>query len=114
MKKEQQSAAAAGQPSPAAEKKRAPKKPPVPGVNRGDLARRKFVWMSVFGLLSACAVATGKFFYPRALFEPKTRFVIGYPGTGALALGREPSEVKRMRCLSSAVRSTTRMPSRWK
>ena len=79
MEKEQQTAVAAGQPPPAAEKKRDPKKPPTSGTSRGELARRRFVWVSVFGFLGACLVATGRFFYPRALFEPKTRFAIGYP-----------------------------------
>ena len=40
--------------------------------------RRKFVGWSVFGFLGACLAGTVRFFYPSALFEPKTRFVIGY------------------------------------
>lgn len=45
----------------------------------GEMARRKFIWASLFGFLGVCLLATVKFFFPRALFEPKTRFAIGYP-----------------------------------
>ncbi len=48
-------------------------------ADRGQMARRKFVGWSVFGFLAACMAGTVKFFYPRALFEPRTRFTIGYP-----------------------------------
>ncbi len=50
------------------------------GENWGHMARRKFVGCSVFGFLAVCVASTVKFFYPRALFEPRTRFTIGYPG----------------------------------
>lgn len=43
------------------------------------LTRRKFVWYSVFGFLGIWLVATVRFFFPRVLFEPKTRIRIGYP-----------------------------------
>ncbi len=56
-----------------------PKKPKAPDVGFGEMARRRFVSWSVFAFVGACLAATAKFFYPRALFEPKTRFVIGYP-----------------------------------
>ncbi len=46
---------------------------------KGAMARRRFVWVSVFGFIGACMLATVRFFFPRALFEPKSRFVIGYP-----------------------------------
>ncbi len=45
----------------------------------GRTVRREFVKWSVFGFLTACLAATVRFFFPSALFEPKTRFVIGYP-----------------------------------
>ena len=44
-----------------------------------EMARRKFIWASVFGFIGICLLATLRFFFPRALFEPKTRFAIGYP-----------------------------------
>ncbi len=55
------------------------KKKGDPDASRGELARRKFVWVTVFAFLATCVAATVRFFFPRALFEPKTRFVIGYP-----------------------------------
>jgi len=42
------------------------------------MARRKIVWYSVFGFIGVCLAATVRFFFPRVLFEPKTRFRIGY------------------------------------
>src|SRR3990172_7061650 len=39
----------------------------------------RLVWWSVFGFLAACLAGTVRFFFPRALFEPKTRFTIGFP-----------------------------------
>jgi cytochrome b6-f complex iron-sulfur subunit len=49
------------------------------GGDRGRMTRRKLVWYSVFGFLGVCTVATLRFFFPRVLFEPKTRLQIGYP-----------------------------------
>ncbi len=45
----------------------------------GHMARRKFALWSVFGFLAACLAGTVRFFYPSALFEPRTRFSVGYP-----------------------------------
>jgi cytochrome b6-f complex iron-sulfur subunit len=61
--------------------KGAPKaKEPASGCgDRGRMTRRKVVWYSVFGFLGVCTTATLRFFFPRVLFEPKTRFRIGYP-----------------------------------
>jgi cytochrome b6-f complex iron-sulfur subunit len=42
--------------------------------------RRDFVWYGVAALILASLATFIKFFFPRALFEPKTRFTIGYPG----------------------------------
>lgn len=69
----------AGEGSPVAAKKAAPKKPKAPELSWGEVARRKFVWWSFAGFFGACAAATLRFFYPRALFEPKSRFAVGYP-----------------------------------
>lgn len=44
----------------------------------GDLARRAFVWHSTAGFITVLLVSFMRFFFPRALFEPKTRFTIGY------------------------------------
>ena len=41
--------------------------------------RRKFVMAAVLGTLSVNLLMFLRFFYPRALYEPKTKFRIGYP-----------------------------------
>lgn len=41
--------------------------------------RRKLVWLILSGGLAALTFATVRFFFPRVLYEPKTRFPIGYP-----------------------------------
>lgn len=41
--------------------------------------RRKFVMAAVFGTLSVNFLMFLRFFYPRALFEPKVKFRVGYP-----------------------------------
>jgi len=46
-----------------------------PDMNR----RRSMVWLIMTGGLAALTFATVRFFFPRTLFEPKTRFTIGYP-----------------------------------
>ena len=45
----------------------------------GDLARRNFIWYSFAGFFTLLAACAARFFFPRVLFEPKTRFAIGYP-----------------------------------
>jgi cytochrome b6-f complex iron-sulfur subunit len=41
--------------------------------------RRRFVMAAVLGTLSVNLLMFLRFFFPRALYEPKTRFRIGYP-----------------------------------
>jgi len=41
--------------------------------------RRKFVMAAVFGTLGVNLLMFLRFFFPRTLFEPKTKFKIGYP-----------------------------------
>ncbi len=43
------------------------------------IRRRKFAWACVFGFIGANLLMWARFFFPRTLFEPKTRFRIGYP-----------------------------------
>ena len=50
-----------------------------PDPEEGDLQRRDFVWYGMAGWITAMLVAFGRFFFPRALFEPKTKVTIGYP-----------------------------------
>ncbi|HNO79713.1 MAG TPA: ubiquinol-cytochrome c reductase iron-sulfur subunit [Phycisphaerae bacterium] len=53
----------------------------------GDVKnRRKLVWTMVFGFIGAMTLASVKFFFPRVLFEPKTRFSIGFPGDFAMGV----------------------------
>src|SRR5206468_2038370 len=41
--------------------------------------RRRFVMAAVLGSLSVNLLMFLRFFFPRALYEPKTQFRIGYP-----------------------------------
>lgn len=50
-----------------------------PPPEEGDMARRTFIWYSFAGFLTVMFVAFCRFFFPRVLFEPKTKFSIGYP-----------------------------------
>ena len=43
------------------------------------LRRRRFVIAAVLGVLGVNFLMFLRFFFPRALYEPKTRFRIGYP-----------------------------------
>ena len=43
------------------------------------MRRRKFAWTCVFGFIGANLLMAMRFFFPRTLFEPKTKFKIGYP-----------------------------------
>ncbi len=53
------------------------KDPPAPQL---IATRRRFVGASVVGFLTVNFLMFLRFFFPRALFEPKTTFRIGYPG----------------------------------
>lgn len=55
--------------------------PPSPAEIReqGELTRRAFVWHGVAGFLTVLTICFARFFFPRTLFEPKTKFTIGYP-----------------------------------
>lgn len=68
---------------PAALKPRPPRarnprmRPPDP--EEGDPTRRTFIWYSTAGFITLLVACFCRFFFPRVLFEPKTRFTIGYP-----------------------------------
>ena len=49
---------------------------PDPPVNR---MRRRIVWAAVAGFLTTCFLMFVRFFLPRSIFEPATRFRIGFP-----------------------------------
>lgn len=46
---------------------------------QGELSRRAFVWHGMAGFITLLTICFMRFFFPRTLFEPKTRFTIGYP-----------------------------------
>ncbi len=72
-------------------------------VSVGRTTRRMFVWVSVFGFIGACMLATVRFFFPRALFEPKSRFVIGYPfdfGFGVSTMFQQSHSIRVVRYLN--------------
>lgn len=73
-------------------------KKPVTGktTSQPGTTRRKFVWLSVFGFLAACAAATARFFFPRALFEPKTQFIIGYPSDFGIGVSTRFQQAQRI------------------
>jgi cytochrome b6-f complex iron-sulfur subunit len=48
--------------------------------------RRNIVWAITFGAIIAGTIASMRFFFPRVLFEPKTRFRIGYPTDYAIGV----------------------------
>ena len=50
-----------------------------PDVTPERLQRRSFTWLGLAAFGAAMSVCTLKFFFPRVLFEPKTRFKIGRP-----------------------------------
>jgi cytochrome b6-f complex iron-sulfur subunit len=50
-----------------------------PDPQRANHRRRRFVMAGVLGFLSVNFLMFLRFFFPRALYEPKTKFLIGYP-----------------------------------
>jgi cytochrome b6-f complex iron-sulfur subunit len=60
------------------------------------MVRRRFVWASLFAFFGACLAGTVRFFYPRALFEPKTRFVIGYPSDFSVGVSTKFQQSNRV------------------
>ena len=49
---------------------------PDPPVNK---MRRRIVWAAVAGFLTTCFLMFVRFFLPRSIFEPSTKFRIGFP-----------------------------------
>jgi len=49
---------------------------PDPPVNK---MRRRIVWAAVVGFLTTCFLMFVRFFLPRSIFEPATKFRIGFP-----------------------------------
>jgi cytochrome b6-f complex iron-sulfur subunit len=89
---------AAGVPPPAAAAKpplpaiaKTPPKPaaavvestPEPAVNK---MRRRIVWASVVGFLTTCFLMFLRFFLPRSILEPSSKFSVGFPSDYALGV----------------------------
>jgi cytochrome b6-f complex iron-sulfur subunit len=71
-------------PAAAAAKKKAEKngKPPIDALKM----RRRVVWAMVWGFVAANALMIMRFFFPRALFEPKSVFTVGTPADFGLGV----------------------------
>ena len=74
----------AGSPPPAAPAAKAPAqvaaKETKASSNGNPLkTRRRMVWSLFWGWIGIWCLATVRFFFPRTLFEPRTRFSVGYP-----------------------------------
>ncbi len=67
------------------QQKSAAKEQPAAESDRFVL-RRRFVWTAVAGFLTANFLMFLRFFFPRTLFEPSTRFRIGYPSDFGLGV----------------------------
>ncbi len=50
-----------------------------PDPQRVSTRRRRFVMAGILGFLGVNFLMFLRFFFPRALYEPKTKFLIGYP-----------------------------------
>jgi len=79
-----------GIPNPGAPKYPAPAPQPMPPKQIGagksatpppkaEVRRRDLVWYAVAAFITANLVVIARFFFPRTLFEPRTRFRVGYP-----------------------------------
>ena len=99
------------------EKPSAPVKPPAPKAKKKkpdiDPVRRGmvlFTFSSVFAWIGLCALASVRFFFPRSLLEPKTRFTIGYPADFGFGVSTKFQQARRIwvvRDASTGERITT-------
>ncbi|MCH6553905.1 MAG: Rieske 2Fe-2S domain-containing protein [Acidobacteria bacterium] len=74
----------AGSPPPAAPAAKAPAQVAAKGTKASSNGnplntRRRIVWSLFWGWIGIWCLATVRFFFPRTLFEPRTRFSVGYP-----------------------------------
>lgn len=56
---------------------------PEPTVNK---MRRRIVWASVVGFLTTCFLMFLRFFLPRSILEPSSKFSVGFPSDYALGV----------------------------
>jgi cytochrome b6-f complex iron-sulfur subunit len=57
-----------------------------PPVNK---MRRRIVWASIVGFLTTCFLMFVRFFLPRSIFEPSTKFRIGFPDDYAIGVDQK-------------------------
>src|SRR5579871_83883 len=69
-----------------------------------DKTRRRIVWSCVIGYLGANFLMFLRYFFPRALFEPKTVFKIGYPSDFALGVDTKFQKQYRIWVVKTASR----------
>ncbi len=62
------------------------KKPAESQAAPADKMRRRLIWTCIWGYLGVNFLMFLRFFFPRALFEPKTVFSIGYPSDFGLGV----------------------------
>lgn len=74
--------------SPAAAAKKVPPKAGKDSEGSAEpvKARRRLIWAFVWGYLGVNLLMFMRFFFPRALFEPKTIFSVGYPNDFTLGV----------------------------
>ena len=72
-------AAPAAPATPASKKSAAKDKGDAEGASQPVKMRRRLVWACIWGYLGVNFLMFLRFFFPRALFEPKTVFSVGYP-----------------------------------
>ena len=56
---------------------------PEPAVNK---MRRRIVWATIIGFLTTCFLMFLRFFLPRSILEPSSKFSVGFPSDYALGV----------------------------
>lgn len=66
----------------------APEQPPIPAKEGEERfrVRRRMVWTIVAGFLATNFLMFLRFFFPRTLFEPNTKFRVGFPSEFSLGV----------------------------
>ncbi len=58
--------------------------------------RRALTWTAIYGFLATCLLMSLRFFFPRTLFEPSSRFRIGYPSDFPLGVDERFKQSNRI------------------
>ena len=79
-----------------------PAAPPKPASSSGEeipesgKMRRRIIWSCVWGFFAANFLMFLRFFFPRALFEPETVHVIGYPSDFQIGVNEKYKQAYRI------------------